>query len=87
MSDIPKSDPIERRKLSDAAKALLEDKAVQAAVIKLRKIWFDELVGLCLAMPNAGSRIEQDRLARLRVLDDVTHILATFIDNERLARR
>jgi hypothetical protein len=69
----------ERRELSDAAKALLADKAFGYAYLELRQRWFGELQN----QPHAGPM--QDELnARLRALDLLHVELALLIDNFRV---
>jgi hypothetical protein len=69
----------ERRELSDAAKALLADKAFGHVYRQLRQQWFNEL----LELPNAGVR--QDELAaRLRALDVIPVALANLLENYRV---
>ena len=66
----------ERRELSDAAKALMADKAFSHAYLKLRQIWFGELINCPHACPK------QDELAaRLRALDLMHVELALAIQN------
>ena len=69
----------ERRELSDAAKALLADKAFGHVYRQLRQQWFNEL----LELPNAG--VKQDELAaRLRALDIIPVALGKLLDNYRV---
>jgi hypothetical protein len=69
----------ERRELSDAAKALLADKAFGHVYRQLRQQWFNEL----LDMPHAGVR--QDELAaRMRALDLIPVALGNLLDNYRV---
>jgi hypothetical protein len=68
----------DRRELSDAAKALMADKAFAYAYFELRQRWFGELINL----PGAGPK--QDELsARLRALDLFHVELALLIDGFR----
>jgi hypothetical protein len=69
----------ERRELSDAAKALLADKAFGHVYRQLRQQWFNEL----LDQQHAGVR--QDELAaRLRALDIIPVALGNLLDNYRV---
>jgi hypothetical protein len=69
----------ERRELSDAAKALLADKAFAFVYKQLRNQWFNELVD----QPHAG--VKQDELAaRLRALDVIPVALGNLLVNFRL---
>ena len=69
----------ERRELSDAAKALLADKAFGHVYKQLRQQWFNEL----LDQPHSG--VKQDELAaRLRALDVIPVALANLLNNYRL---
>jgi hypothetical protein len=76
------TDAVERRMLAEASKTLLDEKPFQAAVIALRKGWFDELL---VALPTSAQ--ERDLITRLRLLDDFTQKLASFVDNERMAHK
>jgi hypothetical protein len=68
----------QRRELSDAAKALLADKAFGHAYRTLYNLWFNQLMNL----PHASAA--QDELAaRLRALDLIPVELAREIENFR----
>jgi hypothetical protein len=72
----------QRRELSDAAKALLADKAFDHAYLALRKRWFGELMD----QPHAG--VKQDEIAaRLRALDAIPTEIALLITDFREANR
>jgi hypothetical protein len=72
----------ERRELSDAAKALLADKAFGHAVLSLRKRWFGEL------MDQAHAGVKQDEVAaRLRALEGLSTELALLLTDFREAQR
>jgi hypothetical protein len=69
----------ERRELSAAAKALLNDKAFAHVYRQLRQQWFNELMDL----PHAS--VKQDELtARLRALDVIPLALGAILDNYRI---
>jgi hypothetical protein len=69
----------ERRELSDAAKALLNDKAFGHVYRQLRQQWFNEL----LELPHAS--VKQDELAaRMRALDIIPVALGNLLDNYRV---
>ncbi len=72
----------DRRELAEAARSLLDEKPFQAAVIALRKSWFDQLL---VALPTSAQ--ERDLITRLRLLDDFTQQLASFVADERMANR
>ena len=83
MSALGSTDKIEnlseRRELSDAAKALLADKAFGHVYKQLRNQWFNELID----QPHAG--VKQDELAaRLRALDVIPVALGNLLVNFRL---
>ena len=68
----------ERRDLTDAAQALLADKAFGHVYRQLRQQWFNELLDL----PHAS--VKQDELsARLRALDLIPVALAKLLENYR----
>ena len=69
----------ERRELSAAAKALLNDPAFGHVYRQLRNQWFNELLDL----PNAS--VKQDELAaRLRALDLIPLALGALLENYRI---
>jgi hypothetical protein len=68
----------ERRELSEAAKALLADKAFSHALLELRKRWFGEL----MLLPHASAK--QDELtARIRALEAFGTELAALAESYR----
>jgi hypothetical protein len=68
----------ERRELSDAAKALLADRAFDQAWTQLRKLWFAELI----QQPHAS--VKQDELAaRLRALNAIAEELGALAEGYR----
>jgi hypothetical protein len=68
----------ERRELSDAARALLADKAFNHAYLRLRQLWFAEV----MLQPHAGPK--QDELnAKLRALGAIRDELSAEIENYR----
>jgi hypothetical protein len=74
------SDLSEKRELSDAAKALMQDKAFQAAILSLRKRWFGEL------LEESGNTLRQSELcSRLRALEMLPHELGTLVNDYKVA--
>jgi hypothetical protein len=72
----------ERRELSDAAKALLADKAFGTVYLELRQRWFGQLMD----EPHAGPK--QDELAaRLRALDAIPTELGLLLTDYRTDAR
>lgn len=72
----------QRRELSDAAKALLADKAFGHVVRRLQQQWIEQL----LSTPHAG--VEQDELScRLRALDIILAELGALLTDYREAAR
>lgn len=72
----------ERRELSEAAKALLADKAFGHVVLQLRQQWFGQLINCPYASP------EQDELAaRLRALDAIPALLGSLLTDYREAAK
>jgi hypothetical protein len=69
-----------RRDLSDAAKALLEDKAFGHAMLQLRKRWFAEL----MEQTAAGER-QNEIAARLRALETIPAEIAALMSDYRVA--
>jgi hypothetical protein len=70
----------ERRELSDAAKALLNDKAFGHVYLELRQRWFGQL----MQQPHACE--EQDELAaRLRALEAIPTELGALLNDYRVA--
>lgn len=86
MSALGSRDNIEnlsqRRELSEAAKALLADKAFGHAYLELRQLWFSQIID----EPHASAK--QDELAaRLRALDAIPNELARILENYRVDAR
>lgn len=69
----------ERRELSDAAKALLADKAFGHVYLELRQQWFGQLMDL----PH-DSPAQVELAARLRALDVIPTALAKLLENYRV---
>jgi hypothetical protein len=68
----------ERRDLSDAAKALLADRAFGHVYYELRQQWHDELMLLSHDGP-----MQVELAARLRALDIIPTMLAKLLENYR----
>ena len=68
----------ERRDLSDAAKALLADRAFGHVIGELRQQWYEEL----LLLPHDGP-MQVELAARLRTLDLIPTVLAKLLENYR----
>jgi hypothetical protein len=86
MSALGSTDRVEslsqRRELSDAAKALMADKAFGHVYKALRQRWFNQFMDL----PGAGQA--QDELAaRLRALDAIPVELGLLLDEHRNHQR
>lgn len=69
----------ERRELSDAAKALLADKAFGHVYLELRQQWFGQLMDLPHDSPT-----QIELAARLRALDIIPTALAKLLENYRV---
>ena len=70
----------ERRELSDAAKALLADKAFGFVYLELRQRWFGQL----LEQPH-DSPVQRELAARLRALDAIPTELSLLLNDYRVA--
>ena len=70
----------ERRELSEAAKALLADKAFGFVYLQLRQRWFAQLMEL----PH-DSPVQVELTARLRALDVIPTELALLLTDHRVA--
>jgi hypothetical protein len=68
----------ERRELSDAAKALLADKAFGYVYLQLRQRWFGQLMELPHDCPAQG-----ELAARLRALDAIPTELSLLLTDYR----
>jgi hypothetical protein len=68
----------ERRELSEAAKALLADKAFGHVYLELRQRWF----GLLMECPHEG-QLQNEYAARLRALDAIPTELGLLLTNYR----
>ena len=60
------------------ARALLEDKAFQYAILELRKRWFAELLTL-----GGGDMLSARMVAKINALEELARELALEIDNYR----
>lgn len=69
----------ERRELTDAAKALLADKAFGTVYKTLRNQWFNQLIELPHDCP-----LQVELAARLRALDTIPTALAKLLENYRV---
>jgi hypothetical protein len=69
----------ERRELSDAAKALLADKAFGHVYLQLRQRWFGQLLDL----PH-DSPVQAELAARLRALDAIPTELGALLSDYRI---
>jgi hypothetical protein len=86
MSALGSTDRVEnlsqRRELSDAAKALLADKAFGHVYKALRQRWFNQFMDL----PGAGP-LQDELAARLRALDAIPVELGLLLTDYREANR
>jgi hypothetical protein len=72
----------QRRELSEAAKALLADKAFGHAYLHLRQRWFGQLMDL----PH-DSPVQAELAARLRALDAIPVEISLLLTDYREANR
>jgi len=72
----------QRRELSDAAKALLADKAFGHAYLALRQRWFGQLMDLPHDCPQ-----QVEIIARLRALDLIPTEISLLVTDFREASR
>jgi hypothetical protein len=86
MSALGSTDRVEslsqRRELSDAAKALLSDKAFGHVYKALRQRWFNQFMDL----PGAGP-LQDELAARLRALDAIPVELGLLLNEYRNDKR
>jgi uncharacterized protein HemY len=68
----------ERRELSEAAKALLLDKAFAAAFKQLKQRWWNQVI----EQPHAGE-LQNELIARMRALDAIPTELSAIIESYR----
>ena len=75
----PVDESIERRQLAEESKELLESKALQAAILLLRKRWFAEMM--------ASTDDEQDKRlkAQIRALEAIPQELQILINDQKMA--
>ena len=72
--------PTERKERADEAKELLESKAFTAAILALRKRYFEQLM---------GSQTTEEKLSfieKIRALEDVPQQLQIFLNDEKMAQ-
>jgi hypothetical protein len=80
VSEEKKPDLHELRERAEAAKALLDDKAFQFALLSLRKRWFGQL------LEQQGQTLRQAELcSMLRALELFPHELGTLVNDYRVA--
>jgi hypothetical protein len=73
------ADPTERKERADEAKELLENKAFTAAILALRKRYFELLM---------SSQVTEDKMMlieRIRALEDVPPQLQIFVNDQKMA--
>ena len=74
------ADPTERKERADEAKELLDNKAFTAAILALRKRYFELLM---------GAEDVEDKMCmieRIRALEDVPQQLTIFVNDEKMAQ-
>jgi hypothetical protein len=71
-----------KRELSHDAKALIEDKAFSAAILDLRKRWFDELM---TAADTTERKLEL--IGQIKALEALTGALGAIINDYTMAAR
>jgi hypothetical protein len=80
--DAPKSDPEDIKERARLAKTLIEDKAFQYAMLKLRQRWFQEL------LDNGGGDLTAVRAcARINALESLATELAVQINDYKMSIR
>ena len=75
-----KPDSGERKELADESQSLLDDKAFIAAILALRKRYFEMLM---------GAQTTEEKLQfieRIRALEDVPQQLQIFVNDEKMAQ-
>jgi hypothetical protein len=72
---------VERRLLAEEAKDIIESKAIQAAILALRKRWFAEW--------TASINDDRDRQlkAQINALEGIPQELQILVNNEAMARK
>jgi hypothetical protein len=70
----------EKRELAEDASDLLKDKAFQAALLSLRKRWFDQAI----AAKSAETKLEL--LAQLKALEAIPQELGGLVNDYRMAK-
>jgi hypothetical protein len=74
------ADPTERKERADEAKELLDNKAFTAAILALRKRYFEMLMGA----PTTEEKLSF--IERIRALEDVPQQLQIFVNDEKMAQ-
>ena len=72
--------PTERKERADEAKELLDNKAFTAAILSLRKRYFEMLM---------GAQSTEEKLVfieRIKALEDVPQQLQVFLNDEKMAQ-
>lgn len=72
--------PTERKERADEAKELLENKAFTAAILALRKRYFEQLMGA------QTTEEKMQFIEKIRALEDVPQQLQIFVNDEKMAQ-
>jgi hypothetical protein len=88
MTDVPSNDNAKvqdlqkKRELHDDAKELIERPSFKAAILDLRKRWFDEL------MTAAATREQRDELiAKMKALEAIPAALTVIMNDYKMGLR
>ena len=71
--------PMERKERADEAKELLDNKAFTAAILALRKRYFEQLMAAQTTEEKMGF------IERIRALEDVPQQLQIFVNDQKMA--
>ena len=72
---------VERRLLAEEAKDIIESRAIQAAILMLRRRWFDEWTR------SINKERDEQLKAQINALEAIPQELQILVNNEAMARK
>jgi hypothetical protein len=80
MNEVPKAEDFQRRERADEAKALMDNKAFSAAILALRKRYFEE------NQAAKDPRVRDEMWAKINALADIPLQLTILMNDEKMAQ-
>ena len=72
---------VERRLLAEEAKDIIESRAIQSAILMLRRRWFDEWTA------STNKERDEQLKAQINALEAIPRELQILVNNEAMARK